>query len=162
MLSAYRIAVPESPGGSYVVVVWPLAFCTTCGPLECYNEDFRLYKPHPMIIDNEGGVVRSHDILDVVRRRILFLLLPLFRAPPCTTQSMLQLAVNRTIGNKPGYTAFDWVLRSRQVIIKTGKLMARALRWACPHGVLTLTPLWKLKCESVSVDEANYLFRSFI
>ena len=50
-----RIGVPEALGGSYVGVVWSLASGPASGPLWCFNEDFRLSKPHTLIIRNETG-----------------------------------------------------------------------------------------------------------
>ena len=37
-----RIDAPETLGGSYVCVAWPLASGTAFGPLWCYNENCRL------------------------------------------------------------------------------------------------------------------------
>ena len=89
-------------------VVWSLTSGSASVPLWCYNEDFWLLKPHPLIMGNERGITcTSVDIFNVVRCLILFL------PPPrqCTTLSLwayLRLVVSRSIGIKPGYVASGW------------------------------------------------------
>ena len=40
--------------------MWHLTSCQGSVPLWCDNKDFRLQKPHPLIVGNERGVVGLH------------------------------------------------------------------------------------------------------
>ena len=99
---------------------WPGASLRS-GPLWCDNKDFRLQKPHPLIVGNERGVVGLHanQLTSLMWLRFCIPYLP----PPfqCTTLSLwayLLLAVS--IGIKHGYVASCRAWHSRLVIAHTG------------------------------------------
>ena len=45
-----------------------------------------------------------------------------------------------SISIKPGYVASGWAWHSRAVIVRTGKWMVRACRFACPPWRVTFDP----------------------
>ena len=90
---------------------------------------------------NESGVVESHA---PHFSSLIWLCVVSFSCPPfqCTTSSMWAcrwLSISRIISIKPDYVAFRWAWHNQEVIMHTARLMARAWRWACPHGVSPLT-----------------------
>ena len=71
--------------------------------------------------------------------------------------------VSLSISIKPGYVASGWAWHSRPVIMRTGKSMVRACRWACPSWPVTFDPshvlpwAWQeVEGEAVSVNEVDY------
>ena len=91
---------------------------------------------------NESGVVESHA---PHFSSLIWLCVVSFSCPPfqCTTSSMWAcrwLAVSRIISIKPDYVAFRWAWHNQPVIMHTGRLIARAWRWACLPWCVTFDP----------------------
>ena len=86
------------------------------------NEDFRLYKPHPMIMGNEMGnessVVSSPHL-----SFLMWLGVVSFSFPPFSVHHF-----KHAIGIKDVYVASGWAWSGRPMIVHMGKSMARALR----------------------------------